>query len=417
MRHSVGCGHGEARRPRDRAGRRRGQAADAADRRPGQAGGPVRRAVPPGRLRAVQPGQRRLPADLRADAVQVALAGPAHHHDLADVHPARQLRHPGAGPAAARARAGTTAAPTRSSRASTSSTTSGPTTSSSSAPTTSTGWTRRRWSRSTSSPAPAVTVAGIRVPRSQADQFGVIETGAQRQGHRAVPREADRPARAARQPRRGATPRWATTSSRTDALIEALRIDAGDEGSVHDMGGNIIPMLVKAGRGQGLRLRRQRRARLDRPRPRLLARRRDPRRLPRRAHGPGVGPPDLQPLQPAVADPHQPAVAAAGEVRRGRRRPRVDRRRRDDRLRRARRRRPCSATTSASGRARTSRARCSCPASHVGRGAVVRRAILDKNVIVPDGARIGVDLERDRELYTVSTGGVVALGKGVTAVI
>ena len=56
------------------------------------------------------------------------------------------------------------------------------------------------------------------------------------------------------------------------------------------------------------------------------------------------------------------------------------------------------------------------PGVHVGRGAVVSRAILDKNVIVPDGARIGVDIERDTELYTVSTGGVVALGKGVTAV-
>ena len=33
----------------------------------------------------------------------------------------------------------------------------------------------------------------------------------------------------------------------TDTLIEALKIDAGDEGSVHDMGGNIIPMLTGAG--------------------------------------------------------------------------------------------------------------------------------------------------------------------------
>jgi glucose-1-phosphate adenylyltransferase len=46
---------------------------------------------------------------------------------------------------------------------------------------------------------------------------------------------------------------------------------------------------------------------------------------------------------------------------------------------------------------------------------VVRHAILDKNVVIPDGAQIGVDLERDRALYTVSAGGVVCLGKGVTA--
>ena len=33
----------------------------------------------------------------------------------------------------------------------------------------------------------------------------------------------------------------------TDALVEALRTDAGDEASVHDMGGSIIPMLGKDG--------------------------------------------------------------------------------------------------------------------------------------------------------------------------
>jgi glucose-1-phosphate adenylyltransferase len=48
----------------------------------------------------------------------------------------------------------------------------------------------------------------------------------------------------------------------------------------------------------------------------------------------------------------------------------------------------------------------------VGRRAVIRRAILDKNVIVPEGAQIGVDLDRDRKLYTVSDDGVVVIGKG-----
>jgi glucose-1-phosphate adenylyltransferase len=50
---------------------------------------------------------------------------------------------------------------------------------------------------------------------------------------------------------------------------------------------------------------------------------------------------------------------------------------------------------------------------HVGRDAVVRRAILDKNVVVPEGCQIGVDLERDRARgFTVSSGGVVVIGKG-----
>jgi glucose-1-phosphate adenylyltransferase len=48
----------------------------------------------------------------------------------------------------------------------------------------------------------------------------------------------------------------------------------------------------------------------------------------------------------------------------------------------------------------------------VGRGAIVRGAVLDKNVDVPPGATIGVNPERDRQLYTVSDAGVIALGKG-----
>ena len=34
----------------------------------------------------------------------------------------------------------------------------------------------------------------------------------------------------------------------TDTLVDSLRVDAGDEGSVHDMGGNIPPMLTEQGR-------------------------------------------------------------------------------------------------------------------------------------------------------------------------
>ncbi|MEV4201847.1 glucose-1-phosphate adenylyltransferase [Micromonospora globbae] len=48
----------------------------------------------------------------------------------------------------------------------------------------------------------------------------------------------------------------------------------------------------------------------------------------------------------------------------------------------------------------------------IGRHAVVRRAILDKNVYVPEGAEIGVDLEKDRQRYVVSDNGVVVIGKG-----
>jgi glucose-1-phosphate adenylyltransferase len=51
----------------------------------------------------------------------------------------------------------------------------------------------------------------------------------------------------------------------------------------------------------------------------------------------------------------------------------------------------------------------------IGEGAVVRRAILDKNVVVAPGAHIGVDSDHDRDLYHVSEGGVVVLGKAARA--
>ena len=53
------------------------------------------------------------------------------------------------------------------------------------------------------------------------------------------------------------------------------------------------------------------------------------------------------------------------------------------------------------------------PGVRVGRGAVVRHAILDKNVVVGPGEMVGVDLDKDRERFAISAGGVVAVGKGV----
>lgn len=50
---------------------------------------------------------------------------------------------------------------------------------------------------------------------------------------------------------------------------------------------------------------------------------------------------------------------------------------------------------------------------HIGEGATVRRAILDKNAVVQRGARIGVDPEYDKSRgFTQSEQGVVVVGKG-----
>jgi len=48
----------------------------------------------------------------------------------------------------------------------------------------------------------------------------------------------------------------------------------------------------------------------------------------------------------------------------------------------------------------------------VGEGAIVRRSIIDKHVVIPPGARIGCDPEADRARFTLSPNGITVLGKG-----
>ncbi|HEY6419704.1 MAG TPA: glucose-1-phosphate adenylyltransferase [Candidatus Binataceae bacterium] len=50
--------------------------------------------------------------------------------------------------------------------------------------------------------------------------------------------------------------------------------------------------------------------------------------------------------------------------------------------------------------------------AEIGRHARVRRAIVDKNVYVPEGEEIGYDLQRDRERFFVTDSGLVVIPKG-----
>ena len=91
------------------------------------------------------------------------------------------------------------------------------------------------------------TVAGIRQPRSLADQFGVIETDPDDRGH--IKAFVEKPKDTPGLPD---SPDEVLASMgnyimNADALTQAVTVDADDESSKHDMGGNIVPWFVNQG--------------------------------------------------------------------------------------------------------------------------------------------------------------------------
>jgi glucose-1-phosphate adenylyltransferase len=257
-----------------------------------------------------------------------------------------------------------------------------------------------------------VTVAGIRVPRAEAKAFGCIDSNAEGRITRFLEKPAD-PPHVPDDP----DVTFASMGNyvfTTEALLDALRTDAADPDSDHDMGGNIIPMLVDAGsayvydfddnvvpgateRDRGYwrdvgTLDAYYDAHMD------LVSVHPVFNLYNQAWPIRTATPPLPPAKFVNAGMAQESIVGPGSIISG-----------------ASVRESVVSSDVVVESGATVEGSVLLPGVRVGKGAVVRRAILDKNVVVADGAMIGVDRGHDLEHYTVSTSGVVVLGKGARA--
>jgi glucose-1-phosphate adenylyltransferase len=94
-----------------------------------------------------------------------------------------------------------------------------------------------------------LTVAGIRSPIGQAGELGVIQTAADGRTITAFREKPSDPVGLPDSPNE-ILASMGNYVFNTQALIEAVAADAADEDSVHDIGRNIVPMMVEQGRAE-----------------------------------------------------------------------------------------------------------------------------------------------------------------------
>lgn len=91
----------------------------------------------------------------------------------------------------------------------------------------------------------SATIAGIRVPRSEASAFGIIDAGPADKIERFLEKPSDPPGLPDAPDQSFAS--MGNYCFTTEAFVDMLEADAAEENSKHDMGGNIVPAFVKQG--------------------------------------------------------------------------------------------------------------------------------------------------------------------------